>query len=358
MYRGRSIAVVIPCYQVARHIRTVVNTLPDIVDHVVLVDDGSTDRLHEELRDVQRPGMIVLRHDRNRGLARAMVTGLRAAVDSGADIIVKMDGDGQMDPLHLGRLLRPIARQEADFTKGNRFVHRRDLHGMPRVRLIGNMGLSFMTKFASGYWTIFDPTNGYIAMRREVVEALDLNRLGPGYFFETSMLVEVYLTGAVVKDVSIPSRYADEESSLSPGRILVRFPWLLLRAGVRRILIRYFLRDFTPVALFAIAGGLLTAVGAVFGAHEWYQRYGTGIPTPTGTILLAVLPLLTGFQLLVQAVVMDIASVPQKSPWIDATEELVGVAPRPADRVNDRLPLTILQSPAATDERRADSASA
>ena len=320
MYRGRSVAVVIPCYQVARHIEQVIETLPGVVDHVIVVDDGSTDDLQEKLRSISHDGMVILKHERNMGLARAMTTGFRAAVRTGADIVVKLDGDGQMDPVQLVRLLRPIVRQEADFTKGNRFVHRRDLRGMPPVRVIGNLGLSFLTKLASGYWHIFDPTNGYIAMRREVVENLDMERLGPGYFFETSLLVEANLTGAVLRDVAMPSRYADERSSLSPSRILVRFPWLLVRSSVRRILIRNFLRDFTPVALFLIAGTLSTAFGLTFGLHEWIQRYGTGVPTPTGTMLVAVLPTLAGFQLLLQAAVMDIASVPQKSPWADAVD--------------------------------------
>jgi dolichol-phosphate mannosyltransferase len=353
MYRGRRIAVVIPCYEVARHIRHVVQTLPDLIDDVVLVDDGSRDNLHGELCQFERPGMIVLRHDKNQGLARAMQTGLKAAVACGADIIVKMDGDGQMDPVHLPRLLLPIIRQEADFTKGNRFVYRRDSQGMPGVRLLGNLGLSFLTKLASGYWTIFDPTNGYIAMRREVVEALEFERLGPGYFFESSMLVEAYLTAAVVKDVSIPSKYADEESSLSPARILARFPPLLIRAAVRRILIRYFVRDFTPVALFLLAGGLLTTFGVTFGGYQWFQRYGSGVPTPTGTILVAVMPLLAGFELLVQAIVMDIGSVPQKSPWIDSAEDVASatVPLRDANRVNERLPLAMVQRAASADEQ-------
>ena len=321
MYRGRAIAVVIPCYQVARHIRGVIGSLPDIVDYVVVVDDGSTDNLHAELQKIRCADLVVLRHEKNRGLAQAMRTGFGAALRTGADIIVKIDGDGQMDPVHLIRLLRPIVKHEADFTKGNRFVHRRDLQGMPRIRVIGNLGLSFLTKLASGYWNIFDPTNGYIAIRREVLENVDMGRLGPGYFFETSLLVEANLAGAVLKDVSIPSRYADEASSLSPGRILARFPWLLMRTGLRRILIRNFLRDFTPVALFLVAGVISASFGLTFGLHEWIQRYGTGVPTPTGTILLAVLPTLAGFQLLVQALVMDIGNVPQRSPWADYFED-------------------------------------
>jgi len=331
MYRNRTIAVVIPCFQVGKHIHEVVTTLPDFVDHVIVVDDGSRDTLHEELQRTSRPGIVVLKHDTNLGLARAMVTGFRKAIALGADIIAKVDGDGQMDPAELVRLLRPIIRHEADFTKGNRFVRRRHLEGMPRVRLVGNLGLSFLTKWASGYWNIFDPTNGYVVMRREVVEEIDLDRLGPGYFFETSLLAEAYLAGAVIRDVSIPSRYGSEESSLSPTRILLRFPGLLVAAGLRRIVIRYFLRDFTPVALFLMIGLLMMGFGVVFGAREWMLRYGSGVPTPTGTILIAVLPLLAGFELLLQAVVMDIANVPQHSAWPESAEERATLTVMPRD---------------------------
>jgi glycosyltransferase involved in cell wall biosynthesis len=317
MFHGRNVAVVIPCYQVARHIRGVLETIPSMVDSIVVVDDGSTDGLHAEVKRVRRHGLTIFRHDRNRGLAQAMRTGLTAAVDGGADIVVKMDGDGQMDPAYLVRLLLPIVRYDADFAKGNRFMHRRDMRGMPSVRFLGNLGLSFLTKLASGYWTIFDPTNGYVALRRELIEQMELSRLGPGYFFESSLLIEAYHAQAVVRDVPIPSRYGDEESSLSPIRVLLRFPSLLARATVRRLVIRYFLRDFSPVALFLLTGTVSAAAGGAFGGYHWFMNHGTGVATPTGTILLAVLPLLAGFHLLVQAVVMDIGNVPQRSPWRD-----------------------------------------
>jgi glycosyltransferase involved in cell wall biosynthesis len=313
---------------VEREIQSVLQTVPAYVKHIIVVDDASPDSSADLVTASakQDERITLIHHPSNQGVGGAMVTGYRTALGLGAQIVVKIDGDGQMDPGHLVRLLRPIVRQEADFTKGNRFVHRRDLAGMPWIRVAGNLGLSFLTKLASGYWNIFDPTNGYIAVRRELVESIDVDRLGPGYFFETSLLVEANLSGAVLKDVSIPSRYADEVSSLSPGRILVRFPWLLARAAVRRIVIRNFLRDFTAVALFLVAGLVSASFGLAFGLHEWILRYGTGVPTPTGTILLAVLPTLAGFQLIVQAVVMDISNVPQKSPWADNDERPISVA--------------------------------
>jgi hypothetical protein len=226
-----------------------------------------------------------------------------------------MDGDGQMDPGQLPRLLAPIAAGEADLVKGNRFLRRAHLAGMPALRRAGNLALSFLTKVASGYWNVFDPTNGYVAVRRQVIEEIDRTRLGPGYFFETSLLCEAYLAGAVARDVSIPARYGEEASSLSLRRTLVTFPPLLLRAFARRIVFQHFVRDFTPVALFLVVGTALSLFGAGFGLHNWLMRAGTGAPTPTGTIVLALVPLVLGLQLLLQATVMDIGSVPTRSPW-------------------------------------------
>lgn len=315
MFHGKRIVVVVPCYRVARHLRQVLVTMPGFVDAIVVVDDGSPDDIGSVVAAAEEPRAVVMRHETNLGLGRAMATGFREALTRHPDIVVKMDGDGQMDPTHLAALLMPIVKGKADFTKGNRLMHRRTIEGMPPIRLLGNLGLSFVTKVASGYWNIFDPTNGYLALRRELVESLDLDRLGRRYFFESSLLIESNLVGAVVKDVAIPSRYAGEISSLSVTGSLLAFPFLLLRGALRRIVLRYFVRDFTPVALFTVVGGLLALFGASLGAFQWIRNYGSGTPTPAGTVLLAVLPLLVGFQLLLQAAVMDITNVPRESPW-------------------------------------------
>lgn len=312
---GRRIAVIVPCYQVARHLPEVLRGLPDFVDLVVVVDDGSTDGVAEAVAAVGDARVELLRHDRNRGLAAAMVTGIGRALAAGADVLAKVDGDGQMDPAFLSALLAPILAGEADLTKGNRFLRRRPLRSMPLPRHVGNLALSFLAKLASGYWNIFDPTNGYLALRRELAEEIELDRLGPGYYFEISLLCEAYLIGAVCRDIAIPARYGDESSSLSLPHTALRFPFLLARSCLRRLVIRYFIRDFTPVALFLVAGTGLCGFGLGFGIENWVARAGTGQPTPTGTLLLALLPLLVGFQLLLQAVVMDVGGVPTGSPW-------------------------------------------
>jgi dolichol-phosphate mannosyltransferase len=309
------VAVVVPCYRADRHIAEVVRTLPAFVDDIVVVDDGSPTPIAEALAAVVDPRLVLIRHDVNRGLARAMATGYTAALERGAHVAVKMDGDGQMDPAHLPRLLAPIVDGTADFCKGNRFLHRRLMVEMPMLRRVGNLALSFLAKAATGYWPIFDPTNGYVAVRRELLEAIDFDRLGPGYFFEISLLREACLAGAAAVDVPIAARYGTEVSHLSIGRVLVAFPLHLAASIVRRIGLRYFLWDFSVVGVFLVVGLPLFTFGLLFGIWHWVERMGTLTPTPTGTLLLAALPLVLGFQLLLQAWVMDIANVPTRSRW-------------------------------------------
>lgn len=315
MIDRQRLAVIVPCFEVADQLPSVLADMPSFVDHVIVVDDGSTDDLAAVVAKAGSDRIELLRHPHNLGVAAAMVTGLRRALELEADVILKMDGDGQMDPASIPALLEPITAGVADLTKGNRFLGRRPTSAMPVVRHIGNLALSFLSKLASGYWNIFDPTNGFIALRRRLAEEIDLDRLGPRYYFEISLLCEAYLIGAVTRDVAIPARYGDERSSLSVVESAVVFPLLLARSFLRRLVLRYFIRDFTPVALFLVVGTVLSAFGLVFGLENWMARAGTGEPTPTGTLLLALLPLLVGFQLLLQAVVMDIHNVPTSSPW-------------------------------------------
>jgi hypothetical protein len=315
MFRHHRVVVVVPCFNVAGHLAGVVRTLPDLVDHVVVVDDGSRDDFERAAATIPAGRATIVRHDVNRGLARAMETGVRAALAAGADIVVKVDGDGQMDPAEMPRLLEPLVAGDADLAKGNRLMRRRHVAGMPQARLAGNLALSFLAKFASGYWNVSDPTNGYLAIRRPLLEEIDLERLGPGYFFETSLLCEANLAGAVVREVPMPARYGAERSSLSVRAAAAGFPLLLFRACARRVALKHFLRDFTPVSLFLVLGTALLALGSAYGVHAWLHHSALREPTPPGTIALAGLPMIAGFQLLLQALVLDIGSVPTRSPW-------------------------------------------
>lgn len=312
MYQDARIAVVIPTFCEAGRLPGVLAGLPPWVDHILVVDDASTDNTVEVLGTIADPRVRLLRHDHNQGVGAAVLTGWRQARELGAEILVKMDGDGQMDPAQLPELLDPIRRGVADCVKGNRFLHGRALAQMPWRRRIGNIGLSFLAKLASGYWPVFDPTNGYLAIHASVAALLDESRLHPRFFFENSLLIELGLHRAVVRDVYLPARYGDKVSHLSETRALVDFPPRLVRGFWRRILLQYFVRDFSAVSLFLVAGAVCAVFGAAWGGWHWAVSARTGVVTPTGTVMIAVLPLILGLQLLLQALVMDVQNVPRE----------------------------------------------
>ena len=220
-----------------------------------------------------------------------------------------MDADGQMDPDYLLQLVTPIVVGEADYTKGNRFLHERELRAMPGRRRFGNAGLSFMTKLASGYWSVFDPTNGYTAIHASLVPLLATPSVAKRFFFESSMLLNLSLLRAVVRDVYIPARYG-AGSHLSESRAVVQFPFQLLRGFLRRVRLQYFVRDFTAASLYIVFGLALTLFGAIWGLWHFLVSAQSGVVATTGTVMIAVLPLIVGVQLLLQAVTLDIQSAP------------------------------------------------
>lgn len=310
---GLTIAVVIPCYNVENQIRSVVCSIPDYVRYRILVNDASQDNTGKILKELADNRVKTIDVMQNSGVGGAVLTGYDEAVKLGADIAVKIDGDDQMDPDHLPALIRPILEDKADYTKRNRFLHSGQIKSMPFLRRIGNIGLSFLAKLATGYWNIFDPTNGYTALNLAEYPLLDKRRISPRYFFETSMLIELGLQRAVVKDVYIPARYGDKKSSLSKLHSLITFPPKLIQALFQRILYLYFVRDFSAVSLFLITSIIFGVFGFAWGIIHWIQSDRTGVPASTGTVMVAVLPLILGIQLLLQAVVMDIQNVPGES---------------------------------------------
>ena len=304
------IAVVIPAFRAEASIASVIAGVPAFVRHVVVVNDASPDRTSDAVRAIRDPRVVLVEHKQNEGVGGAVLTGYRRACELGAEIIAKMDADGQMDPDYLLQLITPIVIGEADYAKGNRFLHERELRAMPGRRRFGNAGLSFLTKLASGYWGIFDPTNGYTAIHASLVPLLGGVPIAKRFFFESSMLLNLSLLRAVVRDVYIPARYTGVRSHLSESRAALQFPLGLLRGFVRRVRLQYFVRDFTPVSLYLVFGILLTAFGAIWGAWHWAISIQTGIAATTGTVMIAVLPIIVGVQLLLQAITLDIQSAP------------------------------------------------
>jgi dolichol-phosphate mannosyltransferase len=329
------VAVIVPAYQCGRTIENVLGGIPAWVDAIYVVDDASLDDTSSRVRAVADPRVRLIVHDVNRGVGGAMMTGYRAALDEHIDVFVKMDADNQMDPGYLRELVEPLLAARADYAKGNRFTNSAALQQMPVVRRVGNVGLSFLVRAASGQWHVFDPTNGYTAIHRAALAALPFRSLDPRYFFESSMLIALRLIGAVVEDVPIPCRYGDEVSHLPIGRTLLRFPWLLLRKGAGRILAQYFVRDFTPISLLLVCGVPLVAFGALFGLYHWITSYFTHRLTSTGTVMVAVLPFMLGVQFLLQAFILDIQTTPLRALQARGAKRS-GAAPEPHERVVDR----------------------
>lgn len=311
MYNGHRIATVIPAHDEALHIGQVIKTMPELVDHLIVVDDCSRDDTSQVALSCGDPRLVLLKTPTNLGVGGAMVLGYRKAMELESEVIVKLDGDGQMAPEYLPLLLDAIVDQDYDYAKGNRFLAGESLAFMPRRRLIGNIGLTFMTKLASGYWNIFDPQNGYTAIRADTLRLLNLDAIHKRFFFENDMLIHLNFFGCRVKDISIPARYGEEKSDLSVFKVSVTFPLLFLRRFFYRVYQKYVLRDFSPIALFLFLGLILFGWGALFGVYLWIESQITGRLTPTGTIMLSLLPLILGFQLLLQAIVMDIQETPK-----------------------------------------------
>ncbi|MGZ9235517.1 MAG: glycosyltransferase family 2 protein [Anaerolineales bacterium] len=319
----------IPCYRVEREIQSVLRTIPSYIKHIIVVDDASPDSTADLVSASAREDdrILLIRHSSNQGVGGAMVTGYRKALELGAQVAVKIDGDGQMDMDHLPDLLKPLIEGKADYTKGNRFRDFRSLQKMPLVRRVGNMGLGFLSKAATGYWQMFDPTNGFSAIGSEALTQLPLHQIDRTYYFETSMLANLYLIGAVVKDVPMPARYEGEVSSLSIQRVLFEFPWKLFTTFVRRLVLKNFIYDFSMGSIYLLTGLPLLMFGLTFGIVKWIQYASIRVPAPTGTVMLPTLSVLLGIQLLLSAIEIDLRSVP--------TEPLS--KPLPSPRPNPQL---------------------
>ncbi len=304
------VAVVIPAYRAAATIAGVLARIPAGIRHVIVVDDASPDELQRLLEGLDDPRIVVLTHDRNRGVGGAMKTGFDRALSLGDEFVVKLDSDGQMDPALIPELVAPLLEGRADLAKGNRFADLSVIRSMPSLRRFGNLALSFLVKAASGYWSVFDPCNGFLAVRSSLLRSIRRDQLADRYFFEISLLCEAYFARGVVVSVPMHPKYGDEVSSLSPGRSLFEFSGRLIGRTLRRIGSTYFLRDFNVVSVFLSAGVPLMAFGVLWSLYHWYRSIATNVVATTGTVMIGTLAIILAFQLLLQAVVLDVQNEP------------------------------------------------
>jgi dolichol-phosphate mannosyltransferase len=308
-----TIAVVIPCYRVSAQVLSVIKGIGPEVSLIIVVDDACPEgsgRLVEERCSDRRVRVEYLPH--NRGVGGAVLAGYRRAIACGAGVIVKLDGDGQMNPELIQQFVAPILEGEADYTKGNRFFDLESLRSMPALRLFGNAGLSFISKLSSGYWKVMDPTNGYTAIDARVAANLPHEKIASRYFFESDMLFRLNTLQAAIVDIPMDAVYGAEKSNLKIRRVLFEFPLQHAIRFCKRIFYSYFLRDFNAASVELVVGCLLTASGTIFGLTQWAHYSALQQTAPTGTVLLATIQVIVGVQLLLSWITFDLNSSPQK----------------------------------------------
>lgn len=310
--RTPSIAVIVPCYRVARHILDVIARIGPECSLIYVVDDKCPEYSGQIVeRECLDKRVRVIRHDVNKGVGGATLTGIRQALIDGAEVVVKIDGDGQMDPTLIERFVRPILEGDADYTKGNRFFNPEDAVTMPGVRLLGNAALSFITKLSTGYWNIFDPTNGFIAIHRKVAVLLPFEKISERFFFETDMLFRLNVLRAAVVDIPMKAVYKDEKSNLKVTRELFGFLLGHGRIFAKRVFYNYFLRNFSLASIELVLGSTLILFGLVFGIQAWIESTTAAVPATAGTVMVGALPIIIGTQLLLSFVNFDIEATPK-----------------------------------------------
>lgn len=305
------IAVIIPSYKVKNHILDVLAAIDSDVSRIYIVDDACPENSGKFVKEnCQDPRITIIFHETNKGVGGAVLSGYKQAMADGASILVKIDGDGQMNPKHISRLISPIVRGEADYTKGNRFFDIEKLLVMPRARLFGNSCLSLINKVVNGYWNVVDPTNGFTAIHVEALKLIPIHKIDNRYFFESDMLFRLSVIRAVVKDVPIAAHYGNEESNLKISKVLWEFPLKYTNRFFKRFFYNYLLRDFNAGTI-QILGGLLAIItGLAFGIYHWIVSYQMMVTTPTGTVMISTLLIILGFQLLLGALNFDVQNIP------------------------------------------------
>ena len=303
MYHNQHIAVAIPCFNVERHIESVVHSLPSFIDTIILVNDASVDSTATCLDRLAgaNPRIHIIHHQQNQGVGGAMLSAYNYALQQPIDIVVKLDGDGQMDSSFIAPLLDKMST-DVQFVKGNRLFDRKSLGRMPMLRHLGNIVLGFMVKASSGYY------NGFFAIHTSVLKRMDLDRISNRFFFESSMLIEMHYAGVRIKEVPMPAIYADEKSNLSIRKVVWSFPPKLFAAWIRRIYLTYFIYDFSICSVYILLGLPSFFFGLIFGICEWIHYASIHSPSPTGTIMVAVLTFVLGFQMLLAAIQYDVSA--------------------------------------------------
>ena len=305
------VAVVIPCFRVSDSLLEVICLIGPETSKIYVVDDCCPEDSTQVVHQLDDDRIYLIRNEKNLGVGGAVMRGYQQAIVDQMDIVVKIDGDGQMDPKLIPVFIAPIIRGEADYTKGNRFYELEQIHRMPVLRVIGNAGLSFVTKLSSGYWDIFDPSNGYTAISVPVLEKVPLFKVANRYFFESDMLFRLNILRAVVEDIPMDAKYGNEISNLKIFPVFFEFIYRHTVNLLRRIFYNYYLRDMSLASFELPAGVLLLIFGLYYGFTSSVDAARLGLPTTAGNVMISAVSLISGLQLVLAFLAFDIASVPK-----------------------------------------------
>lgn len=310
---NKNITIIIPCYRVKTKILKVLSKIPSWISKIICVDDfcpEESGKFIESNNNDKR--VMILFNEKNLGVGGATMVGFNKALELGADIVVKVDGDNQMDLKYLPDFINPILSNEADFTKGNRFTKFTDYQSMPVFRKVGNIFFSFINRFASGYWNIFDTTNGYLCMNAKLIELLPLKKISKNFFFESDLLNWLYIVRAKVKDVPIKAVYANEKSNINILSVIFNFPILYIRNFFRRFLYEYCLRNPDTKFISFIFGSISLIFGISFSLIVWKTNF-DDIPSSSGTVAISLISILVGINLLSSFFASDLNNHPKKN---------------------------------------------
>jgi glycosyltransferase involved in cell wall biosynthesis len=308
VFEGKRVGVVVPAYDEEALIGATLGGIPPLVDRIIVVDDGSSDKTGERAVEMGDSRVEVLTHERRSGVGAAILTGYRRALEDGLDVVAVMNGDNQMDPQDLPALVEPVARGELDYAKANRLSTGQAWQLIPKTRFFGNAVLSMLTKIASGYWHVADSQSGYTVVSREMLERLDLDRVYTSYGFPNDMLVHLNVWNARVRDFpSRPIYGVGEQSSMRYRHVVPRIAWLLLRGFFWRLWEKYVKRDFHPLVFFYVLGFLATIAGVLLGLVVMGYRI-AGYSIPVATVVLVAVLVLAGLQFLLFAMWFDMES--------------------------------------------------
>jgi glycosyltransferase involved in cell wall biosynthesis len=308
------ISVVIPCFRVRLHILQLIKSIGPEVHAIYIVDDKCPDKSGEFVKkESNDPRVKIIFSKINLGVGGAVMLGYQKAIADGCHIIIKLDGDGQMDPSLIPKFIEPIILGHADYTKGNRFFNLEALYKMPKTRVLGNSILSFMSKFSTGYWNLFDPTNGYTAIHSNVAKLLPFKKISHRFFFESDILFRLYLLRAVVIDIPMESKYENEKSNLVIHSIVLEFLTKHSKNFIKRIFYSYFLRDMSAASFEFLFGLFFLSFGLIYGISNWLEYLKAGTNAPSGIVMLSAMPIIIGIQFLLAFIGYDVHMVPKKS---------------------------------------------